>query len=73
MENFFKDAGARGFAAPESAKTKAQLRDRPDRRAPASERRRRAFGEGRKELVGSGSCRSTSDAAWRDQANDSGP
>jgi len=34
---FLRDARAREFAEPESAKTKAQLRDRQDHHTPASE------------------------------------
>src|SRR5438309_1905555 len=36
-EKFFRDARAREFAEPESAKTMAQLGDRTDYRAPANE------------------------------------
>ena len=70
--NFLRDARAREFAEPESAKTKAQLRDRPDHRAPASEPRERAFGGERKGPVGSGPGRSTSGEAWRNRARDQG-
>jgi len=41
---FLRDARAREFAEPESAKTKAQLLDRSDRHAPTSEPCGRAFG-----------------------------
>ena len=36
-ENFFRAAGAREPAEPESAKPKAQLGDRPNHRVPTSE------------------------------------
>lgn len=65
---FLRDARAREFAEPESAKTKPQLRDRPGRRAPASERRGRAFDGEKKGPVGNGPGRSTSGGAWRDRA-----
>jgi hypothetical protein len=48
------DARAREFAEPESAKTKAQLGDRRDRRVPANEPRGRAFDGERKVPVGNG-------------------
>ncbi len=35
--NFLRDAEARGFAEPGSAKIKAQLGDQPEHQAPASE------------------------------------
>lgn len=65
---FFRDARAREFAEPESAKTMAQLGDRPDYRAPANEPRGRAFDGERKEPVGSGPVRGPSDGAWRNRA-----
>src|SRR6267142_339096 len=70
--NFLSAAGARGFAEPESAKTKAQLGGRPDRRAPASESCGRAFGGERKVPGGSDPCRSTSGEVWKDRARGSG-
>ena len=45
---FLRDAGAKEFAEPESAKSKAQLPDRSDHHAPASEPGGRAFGEKKK-------------------------
>jgi len=72
-EKFFRDARAREFAEPESAKTMAQLGDRPDYRAPANEPSGRAFDGERKEPVGSNLARGPSGEAWRDQAYDSGP
>jgi hypothetical protein len=65
---FLRDARAREFAEPESAQTTAQLGDRPDHRAPASESHERAFGGERKGPVGSGPGHSTSDEAWRNPA-----
>ena len=69
---FLRDARARGFAEPESAKTKAPPGDRPDHRTPASELRGRAFGGERKEPVGSGPVRGPSGEVWKDRARDSG-
>jgi hypothetical protein len=65
---FVRDARAREFAESESARTKAQLGDRPDRRAPASEPRGRAFGEERKVPGGSGPGRGPSAEVWKDRA-----
>ena len=65
---FFRDARAREFAEPESAKTMAQLGDRPDYRAPANEPSGLAFDGERKEPVGSGPVRGPSDGAWRNRA-----
>jgi len=45
---FLRDARAKEFAEPESAKTKAQLADRSDHRTPASESCGRAFGRKKK-------------------------
>ena len=67
-EKFLRAAGAREFAEPESAKTKAQLADRSDHHAPASEPCGRAFGGERKEPVGSGPARGPSDGVWKDRA-----
>jgi hypothetical protein len=58
--NFLRAARAREFAKPESARTKAQLGDQRDRRAPASEPCGRAFGGERKVPVGSGPGRGPS-------------
>ena len=69
-ENFFRDARAREFAEPESAKTMGQLGDRPDYRAPANEPSGRAFDGKRKEPVGSGPVRGPSGAALKDRACD---
>ena len=65
---FFRDARAREFAEPESAKTMAQLGDRTDYRAPANEPSGRAFDGERKVPVGSGPVRGPSDGAWRNRA-----
>ena len=65
---FLRDARAREFAEPESAKTMAQLDDRPDYRARANERSGRAFDGERKVPVGSGPVRGPSDEAWRNRA-----
>jgi len=58
--NFLRAARAREFAKPESARTKAQLGDRRDRHAPASEPCGRAFDGERKVPVGSGPGRGPS-------------
>ena len=68
--NFLRAARAREFAKPESAKTKAQLGDRPDRHAPASEPCARAFGGERKVPVGNGPGRGPSGEVWKDRARD---
>ena len=69
--NFLRDARAREFAEPESAKIKVQLGDRPDRRAPASEPRERAFRGETKGPVGNGPARAPSGGVWRGRARDS--
>jgi hypothetical protein len=68
--NFLRAARAREFAKPESARTKAQLGDRRDRHAPASEPCGRAFGGERKVPVGSGPGRGPSGEVWKDRARD---
>lgn len=65
---FLRDGGAREFAAPESARTKAELGDRPERRALTSDPREPVFGAERREPVEIGPGRSTSGGAWRDRA-----
>src|SRR5437867_6929496 len=65
---FLSDARAKEFAELESAQTKAQLRDRLDPHALASERRERAFGGERKGPAGSGPGRATNGGAWRNRA-----
>src|SRR6266403_732031 len=67
--NFLRAARAREFAKPESARTKAQLGDRRDRHAPASEPCGRAFGGERKVPVGSDPRRGPSGGAWKDRAH----
>ena len=66
---FLRAAGAREFAKPESAKSKAQLPDRSDHRAPTTEPCGRAFGGERKEPVGSGPGRGPSGGVWKDRAH----
>jgi hypothetical protein len=70
LRNFLRDARAREFAELELAKIKVRLRDRPDRRAPTSERRERAFDGEKKGPVGSGPARGPSGEAWKDRACD---
>ena len=67
---FLRAARARGFAEPESAKTKAQLPARSDHHASTSEPCGRAFGGERKEPVGSGPVRGPSGEVWKDRARD---
>src|SRR5208283_4709461 len=65
---FLRAAGAKEFAEPESAKSKAQLPDRSDHRAPTTEPCRRAFGGERKQPVESGPVRGPSGEVWKDRA-----
>ena len=67
---FLRDARAREFAEPESAKTQAKQGDRSDHRAPAGEPSGPPFGAERKGPVGSTLSRSTIDEAWKDRARD---
>jgi hypothetical protein len=67
-EKFFRDAGARGTAEPESAPTTAQPRGRPDCLASANERSGRGFGAERNERVGKGPGREPSGGGWRNRA-----
>jgi hypothetical protein len=68
-EKFLRAAGAREFATPETAKSKAQLPDRLDHHALTSEPCGRAFGGERKGPVGSGPGRGPSGGVWKDRAS----
>ena len=69
---FLRAARAKEFAKPESAKAKAQLGDRRDRHAPASESCRRAFGGKKRWLAERGPVRGPSGGVWKDRARGQG-